>query len=239
MNLLNSVILGIVIAALSYLSMRLTLQLVLEDDAIVMNKSQQNLLRLVTVFLVIGFSVLGLWLPKVSQVDNQLIVQMSNQLMAQILLVSFTAMLVIVGIVDGITRYIYDNVLWGFSLAHLILLFILKQPLWDHLLGGLLGFAMYGVIYLLAKWFYGKEGFGFGDVLLLGAVGLVQGKQLVLITGFFAFYIALFYVIVMWVVGAKKQLKEMISFGPFICLSAWLMFIFGHELFQLYLGLFN
>lgn len=217
--------------ALSYLSMRLTQLLVLEDESFALNKSQQNLLRLVTVALVVGFSLFGiLKTPYLSG---------SPTVLAQIQLISFTAMLVIVGLVDGITRYIYDNVLWGFSIAHLVFIVVMKQPLWDHILGALLGFGLYGIIYLLAKWFYGKEGFGFGDVLLLGAIGLVQGKQMVLISGFFAFYLALFFIIILWLAGQKKHLKEMISFGPFICLSAWMIFVFGDKLLDLYLGLFN
>jgi prepilin signal peptidase PulO-like enzyme (type II secretory pathway) len=108
--------------------------------------------------------------------------------------------------------------------------FIQLWPLgvYDSLIGAITAGLVFGLLYLISRLVYKKEVFGSGDVLLAIFVGFMLGFErtifaipgVVLISLVFTFSILLL---------QRKQLEGnlIIPFGPFICLSAILCFLYN------------
>lgn len=69
--------------------------------------------------------------------------------------------------------------------------------------------------------FYGKEAMGFGDVKLMGALGLYFGLSNVIIITLVSFLIGAILSIVLLLAKIKKS-DEYIPFGPFIVISTFI-----------------
>ncbi len=146
--------------------------------------------------------------------------------------------LIVVAWVDYYTLMVVDltvYLLGGWAiLTHLVL----GNPISDKIQGAVAGFLMYLLIYVAAKAFYKKEAFGFGDVMLMGAVGGFLGLVNGLLAGFMAFYLALIGVGIQKVFGKKLGLKQEVAFGPSICLAALVTSLYGNDIFVWYVKSF-
>lgn len=89
------------------------------------------------------------------------------------------------------------------------------------LLGMLAGGGIFLLITLLGGLFYGKEAMGFGDVKLMGALGLFFGLSNIIIITLLSFLIGAILSIVLLVIKVKKT-DEYIPFGPFIVLATFI-----------------
>ena len=109
------------------------------------------------------------------------------------LLLLFSIVMLKIAYVDYKEQYIYDvdiGVAGMIALAYSLC----TSNLYVSIVGGICGFAIGYVIYVVAKMVYGEESFGFGDVILLGVMGIFFGYPMVLhyfantimITGFIA-----------------------------------------------------
>ena len=88
-------------------------------------------------------------------------------------------------------------------------------------LGMLAGAGIFFLITFLGGIFYGKEAMGFGDVKLMGALGLYFGLSNIIIITLLSFLIgALLSVILL--LSKKKKSNEYIPFGPFIVIGAFI-----------------
>jgi len=143
-------------------------------------------------------------------------------------------MLLIVTMMDLDEMVISEHVLLIFTAICAVCLLVLRQPIVDHLLGFAIGFGAYLLIYVLAKILYKKEGFGFGDVELMGSIGLILGLRGSIQVSFLSFYIALFGIIIMKVV--KKSLGRLteIPFGPYICIAGFLVSLYEQPIYDLF-----
>lgn len=84
-----------------------------------------------------------------------------------------------------------------------------------------------------------KDGFGYGDMKLMGAVGLFLGWQGVLVTFFLAFVLAAIFAV--YLLRTKKvKPGSNIAFGPFICFgtiaAVWSHAYFGEHLISFIRG---
>ncbi len=147
-------------------------------------------------------------------------------------------MCLITGTIDFFSYYIYDIVLLGFSIAHLgiTLVYYGFEGLKHSIVGAVVGFVFYGLIYFLAKLYYKKEAFGFGDVLFLAAIGVVLGAWWTFIVGVMAFYLALILILLNKLVKRKTGLKSEIPFGPAMALAVYLFVLHQNWVFALYDG---
>lgn len=95
----------------------------------------------------------------------------------------------------------------------------------ERLTGGIVGIAVFWAIILLGNLISGKETMGYGDVKLVGVLGLYFGVEKIMILSVVSFVIcALVSVILMLL--RKKKVNEEIAFGPFIALGTFtLMFV--------------
>lgn len=89
------------------------------------------------------------------------------------------------------------------------------------LLGMLVGGGIFLAITLLGGLFYGKEAMGFGDVKLMGALGLYFGLSNIIIITLVSFLIGAILSIVLLIAKIKKS-DEYIPFGPFIVMATFI-----------------
>ena len=94
----------------------------------------------------------------------------------------------------------------------------------DMLLGMLAGGGIFLLITLIGGMIAGKEAMGFGDVKLMGALGLFFGWMDMIAVSLISFLLA-GVIIVGLLVSKKKKTDEYIPFGPFIVMAAFIVMI--------------
>ena len=87
------------------------------------------------------------------------------------------------------------------------------------LLGMIVGAGIFLLITFIGGLIAGKEAMGFGDVKLMGALGLFFGWQTIIIISLFAFLMGAI-IGVLLIVSKKKSTQDYIPFGPFIVIAA-------------------
>ena len=113
----------------------------------------------------------------------------------------------------------YAGLLQGYLLPYV--------TFFDCLLGFILGFVLSAAVSILYSRIRRQTGLGWGDVKLIAAVGALIGWQLVPWFIFLASSAALLYVILQIIIRGKQAGKERIPFGPFLCGSSWLVWIYS------------
>ena len=91
----------------------------------------------------------------------------------------------------------------------------------DLLFGMILGGGIFLIIALISRLIYGKEALGFGDVKLMGALGLYFGVSNILAISAMSFLIGAILGIILIVTKIKKS-NEYIPFGPFIVIATFI-----------------
>ena len=147
----------------------------------------------------------------------------------------FWVFLMVVALIDFETKTIIDLMIYVGALLLLFLKVSSGAPLVSQLLGGLVGLVVYGLIYLLAKLFYKREAFGFGDVLFNGAIGIYLGIHLTLLSSLLTFYVALIAIIISKVIGKIVNKKNEIAFAPYMAISAFVVSIWGDAMIRMYI----
>ena len=89
------------------------------------------------------------------------------------------------------------------------------------LIGMLIGGGIFLFITLIGGMIYGKEAMGFGDVKLMGALGLFFGQSGIIAVTLVSFLIGAILSIILLVTKIKKS-DEYIPFGPFIVVGAFI-----------------
>ena len=92
------------------------------------------------------------------------------------------------------------------------------------LLGMLAGGGIFLLITLIGGFIAGKEAMGFGDVKLMGALGLFFGLQNIVTISIVAFLVAAIISIILIVFKIRKT-DEYIPFGPFIVVGAFIVML--------------
>jgi len=113
----------------------------------------------------------------------------------------------------------------------------------DMLLGMVTGAGIFFIITLLGGLIAGKEAMGFGDVKLMGALGLYFGFSGIIVISLIAFLVGAILSVILLATKIKKT-DEYIPFGPFIVLAALIVIFVPFEtlitiLFEVFtLGMF-
>jgi leader peptidase (prepilin peptidase)/N-methyltransferase len=89
------------------------------------------------------------------------------------------------------------------------------------ILGMIAGGGIFLLITLVGGLFYGKEAMGYGDVKLMGALGLFFGLSNIIIITLLSFLIGAILSIILLAAKMKKT-NEYIPFGPFIVVATWI-----------------
>ena len=102
------------------------------------------------------------------------------------------------------------------------------------LIGMLIGGGIFLFITLIGGMIYGKEAMGFGDVKLMGALGLFFGQYGIIAVTLVSFLIGAILSIILLVSKIKKS-DEYIPFGPFIVIAAFISMYVPFEQIKLIL----
>ena len=96
-----------------------------------------------------------------------------------------------------------------------------------------LGGGLFLIITLIGELIAKKEAMGFGDIKLIGTLGLFLGKTNIISTIIIAFLIAAIASIIMLVISKirKKKIMEYIAFGPFIALASAIVVYIPNDIF--------
>ena len=93
-----------------------------------------------------------------------------------------------------------------------------------------------GALLLLLVVVLSRGGMGLGDVVLAGLLGFMVGFPMVFIALFLGI-LAGGIIAAALLISRRKKRKEMIPFGPFLCLGGMLTLLWGREILGWYLGL--
>lgn len=102
------------------------------------------------------------------------------------------------------------------------------------LIGMLIGGGIFLFITLIGGLIYGKEAMGFGDVKLMGALGLFFGQYNIIAVTLVSFLIGAILSIIL-LVSKIKKLDEYIPFGPFIVIASFISMYVPFEQIKLIL----
>lgn len=139
-----------------------------------------------------------------------------------IIALTFISMLIIIILSDYYYMVIEDSVLIFFG----ILLLIEKLFIYDikvvllSILSGILSFVMMYLLKLFGDFIFKKESLGGGDIKLMLVIGFVIGFDMSIITLFLSAFLAL--PISIFIV--KNNKNHMIPYGPFLALSAMIIY---------------
>ena len=101
-------------------------------------------------------------------------------------------------------------------------------------LGAVTGAGIFLAITLIGGAIYGKEAMGFGDVKLMGALGLFFGLSNIIIITILSFLIGAILSIILLITKIKKT-SEYIPFGPFIVIATFISIYVPFETIKLIL----
>ena len=117
----------------------------------------------------------------------------------------------------------------GFSTA------FLNNTLWFAFTGCLVGFFFMWLFRFVTQKIYKRETMGFGDVLLMAAIGACSGIQVLI----FTFYIGVIsggIVGMIMILTKKAHQKDYLPFGPFLISGYWVSLFAGDTLLRLVYG---
>ena len=152
--------------------------------------------------------------------------------MEYILIFVFLATLITVIYYDIKFLIIPNKLIFLLIIIGLIGLLIHPKSIGQYVVGILVGFGLFLLLYLLFP-----KGIGFGDVKLAGAIGLFLGFKLTILAILLSFFSGAIVGLLLIALG-KKTMKDPIPFGPFLALGAIASLFFGEYIIDWYLGLF-
>jgi len=105
---------------------------------------------------------------------------------------------------------------------------------YDDLLGMCAGAGVFLIITLIGGLIAGKEAMGFGDVKLMGALGICFGLTDIVMVSVLSFLFAAIVSLIL-IISRKKKGDEYIPFGPFIILASFVLVFVPHDVVLLFL----
>jgi leader peptidase (prepilin peptidase)/N-methyltransferase len=153
----------------------------------------------------------------------------------------FTWMLIAMSVIDFDTTLLPDNMTLPLLWVGLLLSIVGTAPsiglpvdMKSSIIGAVAGYLSLWSVYHLFKLLTGKEGMGYGDFKLFGALGAWLGWQsLPLIILLSAFTGALVGIALIVVRGRDRNIP--IPFGPYLAAAGWIALMWGEELIGAYL----
>lgn len=97
----------------------------------------------------------------------------------------------------------------------------------ESVIGALVGGGIFLLITVIGGWIAGKEAMGFGDVKLMGALGLLLGWKGILMVSVLSFLIA---AIISLPILIIKRKNDYIPFGPFIVIATFVVIFTPNDL---------
>ena len=148
----------------------------------------------------------------------------------------FTWSMIVLTFIDLDTYYLPDSItlplLWLGLLLNINGTF---APLSGAVIGAAAGYLSLWAVYWLFKWATGKEGMGYGDFKLLGAIGAWLGWQMLPLTILLSSLVGAVIGIGL-IVFAGRGRSVPIPFGPYLAVAGMIALLHGSALTRAYLG---
>jgi leader peptidase (prepilin peptidase)/N-methyltransferase len=143
----------------------------------------------------------------------------------------FTALLIISAFIDIEEGIIPDRITYPGMIMGLLLSFYTIG-----IKSAVIGLILFGGI-LLGAALLSRGGMGGGDIKLAAVIGAFIGYEGSVITLFLSSLMGGLWAVLLLLMG-KATRKTAIRFGPFLSGAAWLVWMYGNEIIDLYSGLF-
>ncbi|MDR3598295.1 prepilin peptidase [Clostridium sp.] len=144
------------------------------------------------------------------------------------------SILIVIGMIDYDTQFVFTSTTVFGGIIGIIFIIIqaiiYKNGIIDLILGGLVGFAIIGLIVFFTK------GMGEGDIEIAAVCGLFLGVKGILLGLFLAIIIGGLAGVIILCLKLKKA-KEKIAFGPFIALGSLISMLLENEILRVYWSL--
>ena len=133
--------------------------------------------------------------------------------------------LVVCSFIDIDLKIIPDKVLL-FLLIYGVIMISLRSK--EAFISGVIGFIVGGILLLILSMIY-ENGLGGGDVKLVSVMGIYLGWKHILMTLWIASILAIIVFIILNRIK-RKSFKEIIPFGPFLSIGAFMDMLLGEKL---------
>tara|TARA_Y100001978_G_C23673615_1_gene425180 strand:+ start:935 stop:1759 length:825 start_codon:yes stop_codon:yes gene_type:complete len=130
-------------------------------------------------------------------------------------------LLSIVGIIFGLSFSLFSNFFDNNMLIY---------NFGDHLVGSISGYLLISLIIKIGKYCFKKPAMGLGDSFLAAMIGAWLGLSGVLISIWLSFLMAGIFVLIGLFLN-KIVKGQLVPFAPFLCMSCFLIWIFGEQQF--------
>ena len=149
---------------------------------------------------------------------------------------AFTWMMIPLCMIDYDTQLLPDTMtlplLWVGLLLSLGTVFVDSQT---SIIGAVAGYLTLWSVYHIFRLLTGKEGMGYGDFKLLGAIGAWVGWQALPVVILFSSVVGAVTGIVL--IAAKSHDRgQPIPFGPFLACAGWITLLWGQDILDFYLN---
>jgi leader peptidase (prepilin peptidase)/N-methyltransferase len=149
---------------------------------------------------------------------------------------AFTWMMIPLCMIDYDTQLLPDpmtlSLLWGGLALSLAGVFVDSQT---SIIGALAGYLSLWCIYHIFRLLTGKEGMGYGDFKLLGAIGAWTGWQALPVVILFSSLVGALTGIALIVFRSREHGQPM-PFGPFLAGAGWITLLWGQDILEFYLN---
>lgn len=147
------------------------------------------------------------------------------------LLVIFMADLIYGLIPDSVNVILFSAVL----IYRLALVFSGQMKSIDFSYSIVCGFVLFGFFYSL--WYFTKgKGFGYGDVKMAPAIGLLLGWPRTLVGVILAFILGAAVAVIL-ILGGRKKMKQTVPFGPFLVIGLLFALLWGLPIWNWYMAM--
>jgi len=147
---------------------------------------------------------------------------------------ALTSFLIVMAAIDIDHQLLPDNLtlplLWGGIVVNL---WSVHTDLPSSVIGAIAGYLILWSIYHVFRLLTGKEGMGYGDFKLLGALGAWMGWQMLPLIVLLSSVVGALVGLVLMGTGRLKRDRPM-PFGPFIAAAGWIALIWGRDIIQIY-----
>ncbi len=149
---------------------------------------------------------------------------------------AFTWMMIPLCMIDYDTQLLPDpmtlSLLWGGLALSLAGVFVDSQT---SIIGAMAGYLSLWSIYHIFRLLTGKEGMGYGDFKLLGAIGAWTGWQALPVVILFSSVVGALAGIALIVLRSRER-GQPIPFGPFLASAGWITLLWGQDILDFYLN---
>ncbi|WP_461613298.1 prepilin peptidase [Clostridium sp. Marseille-QA1073] len=148
-------------------------------------------------------------------------------------LYGLSCFIIIIGVIDFKTRYVYDNTAYGAIIlgsTFMLIEYINGYPIKDYILGAILGGGVFLTLILITRFIYKKEVIGYGDLEISIIIGIFRTTSSILI---FVLANILATIICIYMIAKGESRKKTIPYTPFITIATFIVILYKDIIIRL------